>query len=422
MIHPNSDYSSKLLALRTRLNSLLGRQSQKADRWLANMPLFVDTETTGLDENAQIIEIALVDASEYVYFQTRLKPTVSISPEASNVHGITDADLIDAPSWPDVATQLNQMIKGRQLIAFNSDFDQRLIIQTAQAFGDQESVQHWQDTGKFQCAMKLAAETYPDETNRYGTISLDSAIRCARTDWPGTAHSAVVDATATVRVVQAIANFHKPLQTEINQITAFSQFPDYLSEEEQTLAKYLLNKVYQPLAIANVATWAETKGGKGKFMDVLAWLSYEYSQLEDDDESGIKMTKYWVDRWLDGSLMASCPSSVLGCEDEYELIFPPGTSMQQQWLALHRLQDIIIIDLVINNQTLLDAWALRLHQAGDEADTMAILANICDQFPMEGWKYPTTDLANFELPIGDCLPILEDARQWRQHHAKRRPM
>ncbi len=44
--------------------------------WLSLAPLFLDTETTGLDNTAEALEIGLTDAAGQVVFETRLKPTV----------------------------------------------------------------------------------------------------------------------------------------------------------------------------------------------------------------------------------------------------------------------------------------------------------------------------------------------------------
>ncbi|WP_409574233.1 3'-5' exonuclease [Salmonella enterica] len=61
-------------------------------------------------------------------FETRLKPTVSIDPAAAAVHGISDDELLRAPSWPDIAPQLQHHIGRRPLVIFNADFDTRILL------------------------------------------------------------------------------------------------------------------------------------------------------------------------------------------------------------------------------------------------------------------------------------------------------
>lgn len=95
--------ASTRLGLQAQMKSERGRFAMLAHTWLALDPVFLDTETTGLDAGAQALEIGLVNARGERIFETRLKPTVGIDPAAAAVHGISDDDLVSAPSWPDIA-------------------------------------------------------------------------------------------------------------------------------------------------------------------------------------------------------------------------------------------------------------------------------------------------------------------------------
>lgn len=204
--------ASARLGLQARMKSERGRFAMLAHTWLALDPVFLDTETTGLDAGAQALEVGLVNARGETIFETRLKPTVSIDPAAAAVHGISEAELADAPSWPDIAQQLQHHIGRRPLIIFNADFDTRILKQTAIAHNAPVS---WLDTLTVYCAMRLAAGYY-GPTNRYGTISLASATSQAGLNWSGRAHSAVADAVMTARVVSDIAEYWHLLQREMN--------------------------------------------------------------------------------------------------------------------------------------------------------------------------------------------------------------
>lgn len=59
--------------------------ARQAYDWLSLAPLFLDTETTGLDNTAEALEIGLTDAAGQVVFETRLKPTVAIGAQAAIV-------------------------------------------------------------------------------------------------------------------------------------------------------------------------------------------------------------------------------------------------------------------------------------------------------------------------------------------------
>lgn len=97
------------LGLQARMKSEHGRFAMLAHTWLALDPIFLDTETAGLDAGAQALDIGLVNARGERIFETGLKPTVGIDPAATTVHGISDDDLVSAPLWPDIAQQLQRI-------------------------------------------------------------------------------------------------------------------------------------------------------------------------------------------------------------------------------------------------------------------------------------------------------------------------
>ncbi len=163
--------AQSILSVKARMRSNLAKASVMAQRWVALEPLVLDTETTGLGERDQVIELAVTDIRGAVLLCTRLRPTVEIDPQAMGVHGITETELSNEPTWTQVAPALARLLSGRHLVIFNSSFDSRMLRQTASAFGDQLS--WWQEQNCL-CAMKLAADAF-GSTNRHGTISLADA-------------------------------------------------------------------------------------------------------------------------------------------------------------------------------------------------------------------------------------------------------
>jgi len=164
--------------------------------------VFLDTETTGLDDDAQVVEIAIVDATGTVLFESYCRPTVPVEPEAQRVHGIGPEVLAAAPAWPDIADQVSEVLEGKRVVIFNSDFDIRILQQTATAHTDGMGREAYGAAVKWvldletECAMCRAADVY-GATNQYGTISLINAAAAAGIDFQGKAHSAAGDAATT---------------------------------------------------------------------------------------------------------------------------------------------------------------------------------------------------------------------------------
>lgn len=193
----NSDSNTKVV-FDANFNPQLA--TERAQAILTEAPL-VDTETTGFGETDQIIEIAITDASGHVLFESRLRPTVAISPGAEGVHKISTEDLVNAPSWRDISDQIKGVLAGRSLVIFNSAYDTRMMVQTANAFNESTE---WITDIKPYCAMMIAAQKY-GATNKYGTISLMNATKIAGVTWKGEAHGAVADTLALVDLVKSMA-------------------------------------------------------------------------------------------------------------------------------------------------------------------------------------------------------------------------
>ena len=120
------------------------------------------------------------------------------------MHLISDGALVDAPTWPAIAPRLKALLDGREVVAFNHDFDSRLLQQTAVAFGDD----YWSATVKEHCAMALAVQIF-GATNSHGSISLANSVEEAGITWQGQAHSAMGDALTTLALIKAIADTYK---------------------------------------------------------------------------------------------------------------------------------------------------------------------------------------------------------------------
>jgi DNA polymerase-3 subunit epsilon len=163
--------AAKRLGIMAKLRSSLAVAGAKACAWLDAGALFLDTETTGLGNQAQVVEIAICDASGALLLESRVKPTVPIEEGAATVHGIEAAALAGAPNWGDISYRVKAILAGRDIVTFNAEFDRRIIRQTSATFGEGCA---WLDAVTIRCAMHLAAEAY-GATNRYGTISLAEA-------------------------------------------------------------------------------------------------------------------------------------------------------------------------------------------------------------------------------------------------------
>jgi DNA polymerase III subunit epsilon len=115
----------------------LSRKSaiQKAKEFNLVRPVFLDTETTGLDGNAEIIEICVIDHDGVVLIDTFVKPIRSIPFDAMRIHGISNDMVANAPSWAQAWPQVEAVLQNRYVAIYNDDFDIRMIKQSHRGSG-----------------------------------------------------------------------------------------------------------------------------------------------------------------------------------------------------------------------------------------------------------------------------------------------
>jgi DNA polymerase III subunit epsilon len=101
-----------------------------AAKAIASHPVYIDTETTGLEKQDEIIEISILDSDGSSLFQSLVKPTGSIPQSATRVHGITSIDVFKAPAWPVIWPKVRSVLFGRLIVAYNAPFDLRMMQQT----------------------------------------------------------------------------------------------------------------------------------------------------------------------------------------------------------------------------------------------------------------------------------------------------
>lgn len=161
----------------------------------------IDTETTGLGKSDRPCEIAVVllddDYRTVGEWTQRINPQRSVG-SSYQIHGISDADLADEPTFAEVSSQLTRYLDGRALVAHNLEFDVRML---AQAYGDLRSARF--DPGEGLCTMILS--------NPKRRVKLTEAAKMHGIKFPKSLqHSALGDARVCAQVLGKLAGISKP--------------------------------------------------------------------------------------------------------------------------------------------------------------------------------------------------------------------
>ncbi len=162
---------------------------------------FFDLETTGTNiANDRIVEISIVkimpDGGKEI--KTKLiNPTIPIPLESSAVHGITDKNVADKPTFKEVAKELSNFIEGcEEFLRADVDFDvsKRNLV-------DVQNIFH-----------KMEQRTLSAAYFFYCNKSLENA------------HSAEADTIATYEILEAQIDKYDELKNDVKFLADFSQF------------------------------------------------------------------------------------------------------------------------------------------------------------------------------------------------------
>ncbi|MFP4686863.1 MAG: exonuclease domain-containing protein [bacterium] len=188
----------------------------EAKRWWETRPLYLDTETTGLGDQAEVLEIGIVDHDGRVLLDQLIKPIGKISEGAREVHGITEEMLACAPRWGEVHDQIYSILKDRAIVIYNYAFDTRIIDQTVSYHW---FIKDWIDWPPPRCAMKLYARfqgSWNDYYGNYAWHKLTAAASQLGIEVENS-HRAVDDARVTRKLIKKLAQLHENPDKEIKQ-------------------------------------------------------------------------------------------------------------------------------------------------------------------------------------------------------------
>lgn len=170
--------------------------------------IILDTETTGLDSDARIVEVSIIDAQTGIkLYSSLVNPLCSISPEVTAIHGITNDMVIDMPTFDKVWNDIKGYLSDSVIYVYNLDFDYRMFAQSLRPFGyPVANLVHFFGGGV--CVMRWYAQffgAFDDYRQDFKWQSLSNACRQQNIDFSDlTAHRALADCEMTRRLINAV--------------------------------------------------------------------------------------------------------------------------------------------------------------------------------------------------------------------------
>jgi DNA polymerase III subunit epsilon len=176
---------------------------------------FIDLETTGINISVdRIVELAIVkimpDGTKLVK-RKLINPMMPIPKSSSDIHGITDDMVKDAPTFKDVANEVKQFLDNCDLGGYNSNrFDVPMLFEEFLRIGMAFNLE-----GK-----KMVDVQKVFHLMEQRTLSAAYKFYCGKT--LEDAHSAEADATATWEVLDAQVARYPNIGNTVDSIVKFT--------------------------------------------------------------------------------------------------------------------------------------------------------------------------------------------------------
>ena len=182
---------------------------------LKNPVVFFDLETTGMNiARDRIVEIAYLkvypDQREEVKTY-RVNPGMHIPAEITAIHGISDDDVKDLPTFNEIAQTLANVLKGCDLAGYNlNKFDLPVLAE--------EFIRANVDFDLKKCKIIDVQVIFYKMEQR--TLSAAYKFYCKKE--LNNAHSAEIDTRATYDVLQAQLDKYPDLQNDVDMLSKYS--------------------------------------------------------------------------------------------------------------------------------------------------------------------------------------------------------
>ncbi|HRI47931.1 MAG TPA: exonuclease domain-containing protein, partial [Ignavibacteriaceae bacterium] len=176
----------------------------------------LDVETTGINSSLNnIIEIGIIKVQNNVVidqFSSFINPGRAIPIFITNLTGITDDDVYDAPFFEDVAFDISEFLQDSIVVGHNLPFDMGFIKREMRLAG----IQNFQPLQL--CTLKLARRIFPQlKSKSLGNVAHHLAIKLED------AHRATGDAEATAKILYKIIDAIKN-ETSINNVKELIEY------------------------------------------------------------------------------------------------------------------------------------------------------------------------------------------------------
>jgi DNA polymerase-3 subunit epsilon len=178
---------------------------------------FLDLETTGINVTSdRIVELSVLKISPKgteEWMSTRVNPGIPIPPKTTAIHGIKDEDVVNSPSFKEIAKNLAAFLEGSDLAGYNAvKFDIPVLAEeflrcnidfnfTKRKYIDVQVIFHKKEQRTLSAAYQF-----------YCKKELEGA------------HGSKADTAATYEVLKSQLDRYPDLENDVEKLAVFSTF------------------------------------------------------------------------------------------------------------------------------------------------------------------------------------------------------
>ncbi len=178
---------------------------------------FLDLETTGINVTSdRIVELSVLKISpngKEEWMSTRVNPGIPIPPKTTAIHGIKDEDVLNSPSFKEIAKNLAAFLEGSDLAGYNAvKFDIPVLAEeflrcnidfnfTKRKYVDVQVIFHKKEQRTLSAAYQF-----------YCKKELEGA------------HGSKADTAATYEVLKSQLDRYPDLENDVEKLAVFSTF------------------------------------------------------------------------------------------------------------------------------------------------------------------------------------------------------
>lgn len=139
-------------------------------------PLFMHSKTTGAADQAEVVEIAILDSAGKPLVDALVKPKRHIRPSATDEHGITDEMVDNAPKWTEILPEVEEVLARKKVCVYDLNSELLALQNSYQNYNNRWSL----DSDSFICIMDLFSRYRNIRDAHSGTLTIYSLEDAAR--------------------------------------------------------------------------------------------------------------------------------------------------------------------------------------------------------------------------------------------------